>query len=234
MFGVGRLQRPDGQAAERGARCLGCIYSAARLLGEPSSLGVGDEVRAACPDQVGTQMLWTMSLLTYLAKVRFMGQGRDASVRGAFGPAADRSGAPNAARSVLGFTRPHAPRGAIDGIEPGTSSQCSGRDRHGFGGYAVGNNAGFAGPGSGDYFAVSRRCRHLRADLAGGSIDPDGCLVCPWHQAKYDVQTGRMVRGPQGIFAEVPGLSASFVALTKAWPLRRGKVTVEGNELQID
>ena len=65
-------------------------------------------------------------------------------------------------------------------------------------GYAVGNN--------GDYFAVSRRCRHLRADLAGGSIDADGCLVCPWHQAKYDVTTGRMVRGPQGIFAKIPGL----------------------------
>lgn len=44
----------------------------------------------------------------------------------------------------------------------------------GAGGYAVGNN--------GDYFAVSRRCRHLRADLAGGIIDADGCLVCPWHQ----------------------------------------------------
>jgi nitrite reductase/ring-hydroxylating ferredoxin subunit len=93
-------------------------------------------------------------------------------------------------------------------------------------GYAVGNN--------GDYFAVSRKCRHLRADLANGSIDTDGCLVCPWHQAKYDVTTGRMVRGPQGIFAKIPGLSASFVALTKAWPLRRGKVTVEGDELQID
>jgi nitrite reductase/ring-hydroxylating ferredoxin subunit len=96
----------------------------------------------------------------------------------------------------------------------------------GSGGYAVGH--------SGDYFAVSRRCRHLRADLAGGSIDPDGCLVCPWHQAKYDVSTGRMVRGPQGIFAKIPGLSASFVAMTKAWPLRRGKVIVDGDELVIE
>lgn len=101
-------------------------------------------------------------------------------------------------------------------------------------GYAVGNNSGSAARGGGDYFAVSRRCRHLRADLAGGSIDSDGCLVCPWHQAKYDVKTGRMVRGPQGVFAKIPGLSPSFVALTKAWPLRRGKVTVDGDELQID
>ena len=96
----------------------------------------------------------------------------------------------------------------------------------GAGQYAVGNNS--------DYFAVSRRYRHLRADLADGSIDEDGCLVCPWHQAKYDVKSGRMLRGPQGIFAKIPGLSPSFVALTKAWPLRRGKVTVDGDQLQID
>lgn len=94
------------------------------------------------------------------------------------------------------------------------------------GSYAVGNN--------GEYFAVSRRCRHLRADLAGGSIDADGCLVCPWHQAKYDVASGRMVRGPQGVFAKIPGLSQSFVALSKAWPLRRGTVTRDGDELQVD
>ena len=81
---------------------------------------------------------------------------------------------------------------------------------------------------NGDYFAVSRKCRHLRADLANGSIDPDGCLVCPWHQSKYDVTTGRMVRGPQGIFAKIPGLGQGFMALTKVLPLRRGVVTKKG------
>jgi len=95
----------------------------------------------------------------------------------------------------------------------------------GAGNYAVGNN--------GDYFAVSRRCRHLRADLAEGSLDEQGCLICPWHQARYDVTTGRMLRGPQGIFAKIPGLSATFVALTKAWPLRRGIVTRDGDDLHI-
>lgn len=97
----------------------------------------------------------------------------------------------------------------------------------GSGDYAVGNAAG-------DYFAVSRRCRHLRADLAEGSIDADGCLVCPWHQAKYDVTTGQMTRGPQGVFAKVPGLGAAFIALTKAWPLRRGRVRVDGDELEVE
>jgi nitrite reductase/ring-hydroxylating ferredoxin subunit len=68
----------------------------------------------------------------------------------------------------------------------------------GAGHYAVGNASGL--------FAVSRRCRHLGGDLAGGSIDKQACLVCPWHGARYDVETGRMVRGPQGVYAKVPGL----------------------------
>jgi len=92
--------------------------------------------------------------------------------------------------------------------------------------YAVGNN--------GSYFAVGRKCRHLRADLAGGSIADDGCLVCPWHGAKYDVSTGRMVRGPQGVFAKIPGLGWTFEALTRVFPLKRGKVEQRGTALHID
>ena len=93
-------------------------------------------------------------------------------------------------------------------------------------GYAVGNN--------GDYFAVGRKCRHLRADLAQGSIDEDGCLVCPWHQAKYDVNTGEMTQGPQGIFAKVPGLDMGFKLLTKVLPLKRGRVTQLNDDLIVE
>ena len=93
-------------------------------------------------------------------------------------------------------------------------------------GYAVGN-------ASGTLFAVSRHCRHLRADLAGGSIDDHGCLVCPWHGAKYDVGTGRMVRGPQGVFAKVPGLDAAYKLLTRVLPLRRGKVEARDDVVYV-
>jgi nitrite reductase/ring-hydroxylating ferredoxin subunit len=96
----------------------------------------------------------------------------------------------------------------------------------GAGHYAVGN-------ASGNLFAVGRRCRHLRADLAGGSIDDDGCLVCPWHGAKYDVGTGRMVRGPQGVFAKVPGLDGAYKLLTRVLPLRRGKVEERDGTLYV-
>lgn len=101
-------------------------------------------------------------------------------------------------------------------IEVGPSSNLPSGVVTGAGQYAVGNAE--------ELFAVSRRCRHLYADLAGGTINDGGCLVCPWHQAEYDVKTGRMVRGPQGIFAKVPGLGLAFKILTRVVPLRRGKV----------
>ncbi len=96
----------------------------------------------------------------------------------------------------------------------------------GAGRYAVGNS-------NGELFAVTRRCRHLYADLANGRIDMDGCLVCPWHGSKYDVKTGRMVRGPQGIFAKIPGLDAATMALTRVLPLGRGEVTVRDGTVYV-
>ncbi len=97
----------------------------------------------------------------------------------------------------------------------------------GVGRYAVGNS-------NGDLFAVTRRCRHLYADLAGGSIDDTGCLTCPWHGAKYNVGTGRMVRGPQGVFAKIPGLGTAFKALTLVLPLGRGTVTERDGTLYVE
>ena len=81
----------------------------------------------------------------------------------------------------------------------------------GAGPYAVGNIGG-------EFFAVSRRCRHLGADLADGTLDDQGRLVCPWHQSAYDVRTGRMVRGPQGVrtIAREPARGA-LVAERLAW-----------------
>ena len=97
----------------------------------------------------------------------------------------------------------------------------------GAGRYAVGN-------ADGRYFAVTRRCRHLGADLAGGHVDETGCLVCPWHQSAYDVDTGRMVRGPQGVFAKVPGLGWGFRMLTRVLPLGRTSVTERDGGLYLE
>jgi len=97
----------------------------------------------------------------------------------------------------------------------------------GAGKWAVGN-------AEGGYFAVTRRCRHLYADLARGSIDRNGCLVCPWHGSKYDVKTGRMVRGPQGIFAKIPGLGQGYKLLTRVLPLGRARVEERNGKVYVE
>ncbi len=113
-----------------------------------------------------------------------------------------------------------------DATEVGSTGDVAGGNVVGAGKYAVGNN--------GEHFAVTRRCRHLRADLAGGSIDDQGCLVCPWHGSRYDVTTGKMVLGPQGVFAKVPGLGAMFKAITSVMPLGRGTVTERDGKLWVE
>ena len=102
-------------------------------------------------------------------------------------------------------------------IEVGPASELTPGSVRGAGRFAVGN-------ANGQLFAVTRRCRHLGADLAGGSIDRESCLVCPWHGARYDVATGRMTRGPRGFFARIPGLDAGYRLMTRVLPLGRGAV----------
>ena len=113
-----------------------------------------------------------------------------------------------------------------DEIKVGPVSELKPARPVGAGGYAVGK-------ANDEYFAVTRTCRHLFADLAGGAIDKEGCLICPRHGARYDVKTGHMVRGPRGIFARIPGLEAFYKALTIAWPLGRGKVSEREGVLYV-
>jgi len=114
-----------------------------------------------------------------------------------------------------------------DEIEVGSVAELKPGVVTGAGPYAVGNSQD-------RLFAVTRRCRHLRADLAKGSIDDNGCLECPWHHSKYDVTTGRMVVGPQGIFAKIPFLGTSFKLLTRVIPLRRGTVTKRNRKVYVE
>ncbi len=62
------------------------------------------------------------------------------------------------------------------------------------------------GLAGGEPFAVSPVCRHLRGDLAKGHVTEDGCLECPLHAARFDVRSGAMTRGPQGVFRPVAGV----------------------------
>jgi nitrite reductase/ring-hydroxylating ferredoxin subunit len=87
------------------------------------------------------------------------------------------------------------------------------------------------------YTAVSRRCRHQLADLSNGGVDAHGCLVCPWHGARYDLETGEMVSGPQGFLnyqGRTPGYSALVKAVGQVLRLRRRPAHVEGTRIVVD
>jgi chlorite dismutase len=50
----------------------------------------------------------------------------------------------------------------------------------------------------GSLFALSNRCSHARGPLAEGLVEQDGeaCTVtCPWHYAKFDLCSGKVVDG---------------------------------------
>ncbi len=86
------------------------------------------------------------------------------------------------------------------------------------------------GMSAGKPFAVSNRCRHLFASLGQGRVVDEGCLECPWHGARYDVATGRMVRGPQGVFRPVSGV---IKATTGALPLQTYPVEVRDGAIWL-
>ncbi len=96
--------------------------------------------------------------------------------------------------------------------------------------WAVGNR-------DGELFAVSRRCRHQLGDLSKGTIDAEGCLVCPWHQSRYDVTTGAMVSGPHGFLGyhwRTPGYTQFVRSYGKVLKLRVRKVLRRGDEVVVE
>lgn len=44
--------------------------------------------------------------------------------------------------------------------------------------------------------AVSDRCPHRDFSLSGGDLVAPGVLECPWHGARFDCRTGRVLQGP--------------------------------------
>lgn len=88
----------------------------------------------------------------------------------------------------------------------------------------------------GDVAAVSRRCRHQLADLSRGTVDADGCLVCPWHQSRYDVGTGEMVTGPRGFLGyhgPTPGYTALVRSYAAVLKLRVGEVVRRAGRISV-
>lgn len=65
-------------------------------------------------------------------------------------------------------------------------------------------------------FAVSNVCRHQFAKLGRGRVAGDGCLVCPWHRARYEVESGTMLTGPRGRIFGFPPYARTVQAVANA------------------
>lgn len=66
----------------------------------------------------------------------------------------------------------------------------------------------------GSFYAVPDRCTHARKPLHDGSLE-DGKLVCCYHGARFDLETGR---------GTLPAIK----------PLQRYAVTVEGDDVMVE
>src|SRR2546423_9844546 len=121
-----------------------------------------------------------------------------------------------------GTTRPAERLVAVDDLG---ASQVTVVEETSHGTIAVGISAGKP-------FAVSNRCRHLFASLGEGRVTTEGCLQCPWHGARYDVETGKMVRGPQGAYKPLAGViraTAGAISLKRfSVELRDGAIWLVG------
>ena len=47
----------------------------------------------------------------------------------------------------------------------------------------------------GQFFAIDNKCTHRNGPLADGEISGYE-VTCPWHQAKFDIRTGKAVGPP--------------------------------------
>lgn len=47
----------------------------------------------------------------------------------------------------------------------------------------------------GDYYALDDTCTHSGGPLSEGFLDAD-LVECPWHGARFEIATGRVVRPP--------------------------------------
>ncbi|MHB1928127.1 MAG: Rieske (2Fe-2S) protein [Acidimicrobiales bacterium] len=45
---------------------------------------------------------------------------------------------------------------------------------------------------------LAGRCSHRGGPLAEGGVD-GGCVTCPWHGSRFELRTGRVVRGPASL-----------------------------------
>lgn len=67
------------------------------------------------------------------------------------------------------------------------------------------------------WFAMDDVCPHAQAPLSDGWIE-DGCVVCPWHGAKFGLQSGAAMSPPATSGVRVFRLRVENDTLQLEWP----------------
>ena len=60
----------------------------------------------------------------------------------------------------------------------------------------VGGEAVLVANVGGAFYAIANTCSHRGGNLSNGTIQ-DGIVTCPRHGSRFDVRTGKNVRGPK-------------------------------------
>jgi 3-phenylpropionate/trans-cinnamate dioxygenase ferredoxin component len=79
------------------------------------------------------------------------------------------------------------------------------------------------------FFATQPNCTHLFAPLARGKIVEDCRVQCPFHRARFDIRTGKVID-----WANFPPGIQLLNAVRSEKALRTFKVSVEAGDVQVD
>jgi nitrite reductase/ring-hydroxylating ferredoxin subunit len=79
------------------------------------------------------------------------------------------------------------------------------------------------------FFATQANCTHLFAPLARGKIIADCKVQCPFHHARFDIRTGKVID-----WANFPPGIQLLNAVRGEKALRTFDVSFKGGEVQVD
>lgn len=67
------------------------------------------------------------------------------------------------------------------------------------------------------WFAFDDECPHAKAPLSDGWLE-EGCVVCPWHGARFDLGTGEALTPPAVSGVRIFRLRVENETLQLEWP----------------
>ncbi|MEZ5564226.1 MAG: Rieske 2Fe-2S domain-containing protein [Gammaproteobacteria bacterium] len=80
------------------------------------------------------------------------------------------------------------------------------------------------------FYATQTHCTHVFAPLAKGKVVEQCQIQCPFHRARFDIRTGRVIQWANW----PPGIVNVLNAVRHEKPLQTWPVRVAGNQVQVD